>query len=133
MSQYLQGSNSVAPEQLFFPYGTFGPALPPTPLDPPYLTTPRGDSTGPPLPFPPLVALQPPKWHKIPQRPYDRGRRQRHFIPSEPILFQVKEFPGVNMGNVLRGIFTGLENQDDLVLQDAKMTISCRILVRFSR
>ena len=75
----------------------------------------------------------PPKWRKVPQMHHDHGRKQRDYTPSEPVLFQVNGYPGVNLGNALRNNFTGLEGRDDLVLQDAKMTISCRILVRFSR
>ena len=75
----------------------------------------------------------PPKWYEIPQRPYDHGRRQWDYTPSDPILFQVNGYPGVNLGDALRNNLTGLEGRDDLVLQDARTAISCRFLVRFSR
>ena len=151
-------SGPVVPGQLLLLYGTLDPTLSFTLLDPPYLyellsmeaqqSTPTDvdgrariyvvgsslilPSPPPPLPSPPPATFQPPKWHKIPQRPYDRGRRQRDFTPSEAVLFQVNNFPGVNMGDALRGIFTGLENHDDLVLQDRTMAISCRFMVYLS-
>lgn len=78
------------------------------------------------------VAFYPTKWQEIPQRPYDHGRKQWDYTRSEPILFQVNNFPGVNMGNALGNRFAGLEGRDDLVLQDAKKAISCRFLVHFS-
>jgi hypothetical protein len=86
----------------------------------------------PPPPSPQPVTFEPPKWHEIPQRRYKYGRKQWDYKPSEPILFQVNGFPGVNVGDALRNEFTGLEGRDDLVLRDAKMAFSCRLLVRFS-
>ena len=146
---------SVAPAQMSPSYSILEPALFSTPLDPSYLwellsteTQSGAQLTGvndranvyaaySPLilsPSPPLhpsqpITFEPPKWHEIPQRPYDFGRKQRGYTPSGPILFQVNGFPGVSMGDALRGTFTSLENQNDLVLQDAKMAISCRFLV----
>ena len=78
------------------------------------------------------VAL-PPNWRKIPQNPYDRGRMQWDFTPSEDVLFGVNGRPGVNMGDAFRKKFAGLDGQDDLVLQDASNVISCRLFVRLSR
>jgi len=37
------------------------------------------------------------------------------------------------MGDALRKRFTGLDGRDDLMLQDARGAISCRLLVRLSR
>ena len=85
-----------------------------------------------PPPSPQITLFLPPKWHEIPQRLYEHGRKQWDHRPSDPILFQMKGSPGVNMGNALRKKFAGLEGRDDLVLQDAKKAISCRFLVRLS-
>jgi len=88
------------------------------------------------LPHPVAIESQavtfPPNWRKIPQKAYDHGRRQWDFTPSEPILFSVNGRPGVNMGDAFREGFQGLEGWDDLVLQDAGSTVSCRLLVRLS-
>lgn len=91
-----------------------------------------GFSSSIPLPPPyslPPATFYPPNWHEIPQRPYDYGRKQLDYTPSEPILFQVNGSPGVNMGDALRESFAGLEGRDDLVLQDVKKVIYCRFLV----
>jgi len=89
--------------------------------------------------FPPQIptsvddrAFYAPNWRKIPQEVYNHGRKQWGFTPSEPILFPVNGCPGLNMGDALRKRFTGLDGRDDLVLQDARGAISCRLLVRLS-
>lgn len=154
--QDLYGLDSVAPKQMPLSYDAFEPALFSASFDLSYLYDPLpmetqlestdidgrtkicaiySSSISPPplpLPSPHIFTFQPPKWYEIPQRRYNRGRKQRGYTQSEPTLFQVVGFPGVNMGDALRGKFDGLENQSDLVLQDAKMAISCRILVRSS-
>jgi len=72
-----------------------------------------------------------PHWveHKIPQRPYNHGPKQRDFRPSQPITFSVNGLPGVNMGAVLSKRFTALDGRDDPVLQGAGSSISCRLEV----
>ncbi|KAF9786268.1 hypothetical protein BJ322DRAFT_1108130 [Thelephora terrestris] len=90
--------------------------------------SPNSPPPSPPPPSPQPVTFEPPKWQEIPQRRYNYGRKQWDYKPSEPILFQVNGFPGVNVGDALRNEFTGLEGRDDLVLRDAKMAFSCRIL-----
>lgn len=88
------------------------------------------------LPPPPppsqTVALPPPSWRKIPQMTYDYGRKQWDYTPSEHVSFRVIGCPGMNMGDALRKKFTDLHGRDDLVLQDASDTISCRFSVRLS-
>ena len=76
------------------------------------------------------AAPLPPSWHKIPQKVYDHGRKQWDYTPSECISFEVKDCPGMNMGDALRKRFTDLVGRDDLVLQDAGSVISCRLSVR---
>ena len=88
-------------------------------------------------PLPPIPASQaapfyPSNWRKIPQKVYDHGKKQWDFRPSQPIMFHVNGCPGVNMGDALRKKFTGLDGRDDLVLQDARHAISCRLWVRSS-
>ena len=89
-----------------------------------------------PPPIPPTqpqpVTFLPEKWHEIPLTPYDHGRKQWDYTPLGTVLFQVKGYPGVNMGAALRKKFAGLEGRDDLVLQNTKKAISCRFLVHFS-
>jgi hypothetical protein len=82
------------------------------------------------LPSPQPLTFDSPKWYEIPQRPYTCGLKQWDFTPSEPIMFQVPDSPGVNMGDAYHNQFAGLEGRDDLVLQDARMAICCRFLVR---
>jgi len=69
---------------------------------------------------------------KIPQRSYHNGRRHLGFRPLEPISFSVQGHPGMNLGDALRQSFTGLDGRDDLILQGAPESISCRLLVGFS-
>ena len=89
-------------------------------------------SLPPPVPPSQATAQPPPHWHKIPQNPYDRGRKQWNFTPSEDISFGVNGRPGMNMGDALRERFAGLDGQDELVLQGASNVISCRLSVRSS-
>ena len=65
----------------------------------------------------------------MPQKVYGHGNRQWDFVPSEPTFFNVNGFPGINMGDALRKVFTGLDGRDDTVLQNATQTVSCRLLV----
>jgi len=78
------------------------------------------------------TVFSPPNWRKIPQKTYSYGLKQWNFTPLESILFSVNGRPGVNMGDALRKVFTGLDGRDDLVLQDASSAISCRLSVRSS-
>lgn len=90
-------------------------------------------SSLPPIPAPSqTVTSHPFNWRKIPQEVYDYGKKQWDFRPSEPILFHVNDRPGVNMGDAFRKKFTGLDGRDDLVLQLAGDTFSCRLWVRSS-
>ncbi|KAF9777988.1 hypothetical protein BJ322DRAFT_510417 [Thelephora terrestris] len=151
---YLCGLEPVAPEQMTFPDDTFEAALFPASLDHSYLCEPLPVETQPEvqptdvdksatvcvvhpssvslsplpsLPSPQPLMFQPPKWHEIPQTPHNRGRTQRGHTPSEPILFQVSGYPGVNVGDALRDTFTGLENGNDLIILGSKKTaFSCR-------
>jgi len=128
---------------------TLNPSLPPhynptPPSSSPQIITPVDDGerlsaiysvSTPPLP--PIPAYQttpfyPSNWRKIPQKVYNHGKKQWYFRPSEPILFHVNGCPGVNMGDALRKKFTGLDGRDDLMLQDAREAISCRLWVRSS-
>ena len=86
----------------------------------------------PPIPASQAAPLFPSNWRKIPQQVYDHGKKQWDFQPSEPILFHVNGHLGVNMGDALRKKFTGLDGRDDLILQDARHSISCRLWVRSS-
>jgi len=72
-----------------------------------------------------------PHWveYKIPQRPYNHGRKQWDFRPSQPITFSVNGLPGVNMRAVLSKSFIGLDGWDDPVLQGSGGAISCRLEV----
>jgi len=88
--------------------------------------------TQPTLSLPSTTAF-PANWFKIPQRSYDHGRKQWSFKPLEPIPFSTNGRPGINLGNALRKIYTGLDGQDDPMLQNAAGVISCRLLVSFSR
>lgn len=74
----------------------------------------------------------PSNWFRIPQMPYNQGRKSWDFKPLEPISFSVNGRPGVNMGDALHRRFTGLDGRDDLILQDAGDVISCRLSVRLS-
>lgn len=91
-------------------------------------------STPPPsLPLAPPAIMSPsPKWQEIPQRDYGLGPKQWNYIRLEPVLFRVKGFPGMNMRDALYGEFAALEGRDDQVLRDARLAISCRLLVRLS-
>ena len=84
----------------------------------------------PPIPPPQIATLPPHNRRNIPQRPYERKRWD--FTRLKDVSFEVNGFPGVNMGDALRGIFTGLDGRDDPVLQDASSAISCRLWVRLS-
>jgi len=55
--------------------------------------------------------------------------RQLDFERSESINFNVNGRPGVNVGDILRKEFTGLDGRDDPVLREAASAISCRLLV----
>ena len=87
-------------------------------------------SPSPPLPPPQAATSPPPGWHLIQQKSYVYGRKQWDYAPSESIPFVVNGFPGMNMGDAFRKMFTDLNGRDDLVLQDASGTISCRLSVR---
>lgn len=82
------------------------------------------------LPLP----ISPPNWHKIPQRPYDHGRKQWDFTPLESVSFSINGRLGVNMGDARRKRFEGLHGRDDIVLQDGRPggTVSCLFSVRSS-
>lgn len=75
------------------------------------------------------VTVPPLNWTRVPQRDYNHGRRQRNFERTDPISFNVDGHPGINMGDALRKMFTGLDGRDDPVLRDAGGAISCRFLV----
>jgi hypothetical protein len=80
--------------------------------------------------LPPQVAtFPPPGWLEIPQTAYTYGVKQFDFTPLEPILFYVNGRPGVNMGQALRKVFTGLDGRDDpMLLQNTRLAVSCRLL-----
>ena len=90
----------------------------------------RSASSSLPPPLSQTAVSLPPNWHKIPHEFCGHGRKQRDFIPSECISFEVNGCPGVNMGDALRTGLTGLVGQDDQVLRDAGRAISCWFLVR---
>ena len=71
-------------------------------------------------------------WHQIPQRTYSHGQKQWDFRSSQPITFCTNGLPGSNMGDALRKRFIGFDGRDDLVLQGAGGSISCRLEVRRS-
>ena len=110
----------------------------------PQIVTPVDDDAGlratcsvttsllPPIHSSQMAPSYPPNWRRIPQNVYDYGWKQLDFRPSDPILFRVNGYPGVNMGDALRKKFTGLDGRDDLILQDAQDVISCRLWVRSS-
>jgi len=82
---------------------------------------------------PPTPAFITPDAHIIiPQMPYVYDSRRQGWQHSEPIIFSTNGFPGLNMGDALRKRFTGLDGQDDLVLQGAGACISCWLEVRWS-
>ena len=84
----------------------------------------------PPTPTPSQKAMGcPSNWRKIPQTVYGWGKKQWDYQPSEPILFHVDGRPGVNMGDALRKIFTGLDGCDDPMFRDAGDAFSCRLMV----
>lgn len=152
----MAGLNYIAPEQMSLFYETLDPALFSTPFDFSYLfeqlpvetqpgeqltddgaTISTAGSSSIPTGSPSLlshrpVTSHPPKCYEIPQRPYKYGKKQWSYTPSEPVLFQVEGFPGVNMREAFRKRFAGLKGRDDLVLQHTKKAISCRFLVRLS-
>lgn len=76
---------------------------------------------------PPPATFLPPGWYRIPQTVYDFGTKQYDFEPLESIIFHVDGCPGQNMGDALRNQFPGLCGRDDLVLQEARGAISCRM------
>jgi len=69
--------------------------------------------------------------YKIPQEPYALWRQQ-NFQPSQSITFSVNGSLGVNMGDIRRKCFKGLDGRDDPVLQGALGAITCRLKVRRS-
>jgi len=83
-----------------------------------------------PIPPPQATTFPPPNWHKIPQNAYDQGQKQWYFTPLESVSFSINGRLGVNMGDARRKRFEGLDGRDDIVLQDASSTISCRLSVR---
>ena len=89
-------------------------------------------STSVPPPTLQTIIPSPCNWYRIPQKAYGHGQKQWDFTPSECVSFKVDGFPGVNMRDAFRKRFTGLVGRDDLVLQDARNAISCRLLVRLS-
>jgi len=116
----------------------------PDPDSQPETTAPAGGGAGdspvcststilpPPTPLPQIAAFPPLNWRRIPQKIYNYGRKQWYFTPSEPISFSVNGRLGVNMGDALRKRFTDLDGRDELVLQDTRSGISCRLSVRLS-
>jgi len=85
----------------------------------------------PPMHAPQAATFPPPGWLEIPQTVYKQ--KQWDFKPLEPILFHVNARPGVNMGDAFRKTFTGLDGRDDLMLlQDARVAVSCRFSVCLS-
>ena len=72
----------------------------------------------------------PSNWRTIPQKVYGWGKRRWDYRPSEPILFHVDGLPGVNMGDALRNLFTGLDGRDDPMFQGGVEAFSCRLMVR---
>jgi hypothetical protein len=78
------------------------------------------------------ITFDAPKWRRIPQVVYDQGNKQWNFKQAESIVFEVDGYPGVNMADALRERPTGLKNRDDLMLQDARQSFSCRLQVGFS-
>ena len=110
--------------------GLLSPPIPP----PQAMTFPSPQVTTSPLPQTITLHSQdttflPPNWRKIPQKAYNYGQKQWNFTQLEPIHFSVNGRRGINMGDALRKMFTGLDGRDDLVLQDASSAISCRLLV----
>jgi len=78
---------------------------------------------------PPIPPVTTPDAHTIiPQSPYVCGRQQR-FQRSESITFSTNGFAGMNMRDALCKRFTSLDGRDDLVLQGAGSSISCRLQV----
>ena len=150
----MAGLNPITPEQMSLFYETLDPALFSTTLDfaclfepPPIETQPGKESTddgaaisttsyspispaSPSLPTLQLVTIHSPKCYEVPQRRYNYGKKQWSYTPSEPVLFQVDGFPGINMRDASRKKFAGLKGMDDLVLQNTKKAISCRFSVR---
>ena len=78
---------------------------------------------------PPIPPFTTPDAHiMIPQKPHVCERQQR-WQQSESITFSTNGFPGVNMRDALCKRFTALDGRDDLVLQGAGGSISCRLEV----
>ena len=83
-------------------------------------------------PFPSLLPLPTlsPRWLEVPQRAFVHRIGQRNFEPSEPILFSVYGFPGINIEDALHKRFTGLDGRDDPMFQNrVSGAILCRFLV----
>lgn len=125
--QHLFNLDPLASEQIPFPHDTLESALASTSADPVYQYELLLMETLP-LPTAEAVTFVPPKFRRIPQGRYKL--KQWDYTPVAPIFFQVNGYPGLNMGDALRKKFTALEGRDDLVLQDAGRTFSCRFLVR---
>ena len=78
---------------------------------------------------PPIPPFTTPDAHiMIPQKPYVCEQQQR-WQQSESITFSTNGLPGVNMRDALCKRFTALDGRDDLVLQGAGGSISCRLEV----
>jgi len=134
---YPFASPSIAPEDALqnVPVSILAPA------SPPQIDSPVGDAARactiysvqtplpPPAPAPGQNATDcPTDWRKIPQTDYGLGQKRWDYRPSEPILFHVNGRPGVNMGDVLRNEFMGLDGRDDLMFQDGVDAFSCRLM-----
>jgi len=79
---------------------------------------------------PPIQPFITPDAHvMIPQRPTVCERQQR-WQRSASIIFSTNGFAGMNMRDALCKRFTSLDGRDDLVLQEAGSSISCRLQVR---
>ena len=85
-----------------------------------------------PAPAPQAATFLPLNWYRIPQKPYEYGRKQWSFKPLRSIPFSVNGRPGLNIRDALCQKFTDLDGRDDLVLQDAGIAVSCRFSVRLS-
>lgn len=71
------------------------------------------------------VRFPPPEWREIPQTLYKW--EQYDFVRSDPIIFKVDGFPGVNLRSAYDGAPTGLEGRDNFVLE-GRGVITCIFL-----